>query len=209
MTAALQAKPIKLAHVVMRTSPGHFEPMIDFYQRLLGAEIVHRAPIIAFLTYDDEHHRLAISKFPITLPRLRFLRTVDHVAFTFASLKDLLDTYQRMQEVGVAPAWSVHHGGTISIYYQDPDGNLVETQVDVFDSIAATNEYIQSDDFIENPIGVDFDPSDWIARLAAGEAESEVSTRERQGPRNPGTVPRAIQGTPLWLMGKLAGALGK
>ncbi|MEM8659732.1 MAG: VOC family protein, partial [Pseudomonadota bacterium] len=197
-------RPIKLAHVVMRTSPGHYEGMIEFYRQLLGATIVHQAPIISFLTYDDEHHRVAISKFPLTFPKLKFLRGVDHVAFTFSKLEGLLEAYKRMQAYGIKPVWSVHHGGTISIYYEDVDGNLVETQVDVFDTIEKANAYIASESFVENPIGVDFDPDEWIARLAAGEPEEEVSRRIDSGPRKPSTVPREIQGTLLWLLSKIA-----
>ncbi|MEM1190450.1 MAG: VOC family protein [Pseudomonadota bacterium] len=199
-----KAKPIKLAHIVLKTSPRRWEKMKEFYKLLLGAKLVMEAPIIAFLTYDDEHHRLAIAKFPFMLPKFSLFRGVDHVAFTFSSLNDLLATYERMKSGGVAPVWCVHHGGTVSIYYQDLDRNLVETQVDVFESIEATNEYIDSDDFQTNPIGVDFDPDEWIRRLKAGEPEEVVSRRVSSGPRHPSTIPRPIQGTLHWLLSKLA-----
>ncbi|MEO0438544.1 MAG: VOC family protein, partial [Pseudomonadota bacterium] len=166
-----KAKPSKLAHIVLRTSPGRWEKMLEFYQLLLGAKVVMEAPIIAFLTYDEEHHRIAIAKFPFMLPQLKLFRGVDHVAFTFSSLTDLLATYERMKGGGFTPVWSVHHGGTVSIYYEDLDGNLVETQVDAFETMEATNEFIDSEDFQTNPIGVDFDPDDWIRRLKAGEPE--------------------------------------
>ncbi|MEL7047168.1 MAG: VOC family protein [Pseudomonadota bacterium] len=202
------SRPIKLAHIVVRTTPGRWETMIEFYRQLLGARVVHKAPIVAFLTYDDEHHRVAVTKIPMMLPKLKMFRGVDHVAFTFAGLSELLDTYRRMKAYGIKPVWSVHHGGTISIYYEDLDHNLVETQVDVFDSIEATNAYIESEDFVENPIGVDFDPDDWLARLADGEPEERVSERPRLGPRHPSTIPRAFQGWLHWTLGRLARAAG-
>jgi len=50
--------PSKFAHLVLKTS--RFKEQRKFYQDLLGARIVHEAPGIVFLSYDDEHHRLAI-----------------------------------------------------------------------------------------------------------------------------------------------------
>ena len=115
--------PIKFAHVVLRTT--RLEEMIEFYQQLTGAEIIHRNDQIAFLSYDDEHHRVAIAKMPGLFPKLRCMAGVDHFAYTFAGLDDLLKCYKRMKAVGVTPSWATHHGGTVSIYYRDPDGNHI------------------------------------------------------------------------------------
>jgi hypothetical protein len=46
------------------------------------------------------------------------------------------------------------------MYYTDPDGNRIETQVDNFDTIEEANAYMASTAFAENPIGIDFDPDD-------------------------------------------------
>ena len=55
---------------------------------------------------------------------------VDHVAYTYASLNDLLENYAQLKEKGIRPYWCVHHGITVSMYYADPDGNQMEFQVD-------------------------------------------------------------------------------
>ena len=47
---------------------------------------------------------------------------VDHVAYTYASLGDLVDTYSRLKKRGIEPYWPVRHGPTLSLYYRDPDG---------------------------------------------------------------------------------------
>ena len=60
--------PSKFAHLVLKTS--RFKEQRKFYQDLLGARIVHEAPGIVFLSYDDEHHRLAIMERPGVLPKL-------------------------------------------------------------------------------------------------------------------------------------------
>jgi len=48
---------------------------------------------------------------------------VNHVAYTYANLGDLLDTYARLKQLGITPYWPIHHGVTLSFYYQDPDWN--------------------------------------------------------------------------------------
>jgi catechol-2,3-dioxygenase len=55
---------------------------------------------------------------------------VNHISYTYASAADLLETYARLKEQGLTPYWSVHHGFTLSFYYQDPDGNRIELQVE-------------------------------------------------------------------------------
>ena len=54
--------PAKFAHFVLRT--GQFEKMIEWYQTVLGARIVFRDERLCFLSYDDEHHRLALINIP-------------------------------------------------------------------------------------------------------------------------------------------------
>ena len=49
--------PNKFAHIVYRTY--QFEKMIHWYQTVLGAKVQHKDPVIAFVTYDEEHHRVA------------------------------------------------------------------------------------------------------------------------------------------------------
>ena len=77
----------------------------------------------------------------------------------------------------------MNHGGTTSIYYHDPAGNDIETQVDNFDTVEETNEFLRSPHFAENPIGTDFDPEEMIKRLEAGEDEKIIKTRVEIGPR--------------------------
>ena len=105
------------------------------------------------------------------------------MAFTFKNLKDLLEAYSQRKRHGIKPIWCVNHGPTISMYYRDPDGNVLETQIDVFETLQETFQYVKSPEFLENPIGVDFDPEDWINRLREGENEKTVCKRPSIGPR--------------------------
>ena len=54
---AMVADPSKFAHVVFNTH--RYEEMIDWYKRVFEARVQHRDDRLAFLTYDDEHHRFA------------------------------------------------------------------------------------------------------------------------------------------------------
>jgi catechol-2,3-dioxygenase len=50
-------KPARLAHVVYQTR--RFEAMLQWYRTVFEAHEVSRDPALAFLTFDDEHHRFA------------------------------------------------------------------------------------------------------------------------------------------------------
>ncbi len=165
------ARGRKLAHVLYRTH--RFEEMVGWYQRVFDAEVQHADPALAFLSYDDEHHRFAIANLDVLRPddrerEKKGLVGVDHVAYTLDSLEDLLDSYAELREKGIRPYWCVHHGITVSMYYKDPDGNQTEFQVDCFPSSDATVGYMKGPAFAENPVGVEYDPDDWLSRRKAG-----------------------------------------
>jgi len=167
--------PAKLAHVVRRTS--RFEEMLRWYQVVFCAEVAHSDGMLAFLTYDDEHHRFAIAGIPGLPDQPPMAAGTDHVAFTYADLGDLLYTYARLKHEGIEPYWCINHGPTTSMYYKDPDGNRVELQVDNFPTADETNRWIRSGDFAANPIGVVFDPEDLLRRYRAGEPLAKLTTR--------------------------------
>ncbi|MEM7017328.1 MAG: VOC family protein [Pseudomonadota bacterium] len=172
--------PAKFAHTVYRTS--RYEEMISWYRTVLEAEAMHASPMATFLTYDEEHHRIAILNMPGLADKDLQAAGVDHSAFTYETLDDLFATYERLAEQNIQPYWCVNHGGTLSMYYRDPDNNQIELQVDVFDSNEAVNHWMANSDFDTNPIGVKFDPEDLIARHRAGEDRETLLTRPRIGP---------------------------
>lgn len=179
--------PIKLAHVVMRTS--RFDEMLAWYKLVFNATPAFESPEIAFLAYDDEHHRIAFINVPGLAEQPNGIAGVHHVAFTYDDLTTLLDNYARLRDVGIRPAWPVNHGPTTSLYYVDPDGNQLEFQVDNYDTVEEAGEYFFTDDFATNPIGVDFDPDDLHRRLLAGEDERTLKVRPPSGARGVETIP--------------------
>jgi catechol 2,3-dioxygenase-like lactoylglutathione lyase family enzyme len=182
------ARPVKFAHVVYQTR--RYDEMIAWYENVFEARIVHRDPALAFMTYDDEHHRFAFANLDVMNPGGSDGRGeigVNHVAYTYAGIGDLLETYARLKAAGIMPYWPIHHGPTLSLYYKDPDGNRMEFQVDC-GTIEEANAFMTSEAFMANPVGVAIDPEDLLARYRNG-ARSEELTALPDGPASP--IPEA------------------
>jgi catechol-2,3-dioxygenase len=188
--------PTKLAHVVLWTK--QVPRMRDWYVTVLDGRVVYENPAAAFLTYDDEHHRVALAD-PDGAAKLAGelgggsdglvgagsssggggepgLHGLSHVAFTYAGLDDLLENFERLQGVSIEPTSAINHGTTTSLYYADPDRNQIELQVDNFGTTEEGVAFMESESFARNPIGVPVDPAALLARLRAGES-AEVLTR--------------------------------
>ena len=181
-------RPMKFVHVVYRTR--RFEQMVRWYETVFGAKVQYSNPALAFLTYDGEHHRFAFANLDILKPGeaekdRRGLVGVDHLAYTYASLQDLLENYSQLKAQGIEPYWCVHHGITVSMYYADPDGNQMEFQVDCFDSTDDANAFMEGPHFGANPIGVEYDPDEWLAKLRAGTPAAEFLQRKADEPVSP------------------------
>jgi catechol-2,3-dioxygenase len=181
-------RPAKFVHVVYRTR--RFEAMLRWYATVFDARIQHQDPVLAFLTYDDEHHRFAFANLSVLDPDGKELDRsgmvgVDHVAYTYASLRELFENYAQLKELGITPYWCIHHGLTVSMYYGDPDGNQMEFQVDSYASNDEANAFMSGPHFAENPIGVEYDPDEWLARVRAGEPAGGMLRRSVHQPVSP------------------------
>jgi catechol 2,3-dioxygenase-like lactoylglutathione lyase family enzyme len=203
MTRNLSTVPIspyKLAHAVLRTA--HLDEAIRYYELVLNARIVFdQRPFGAGLTYDEEHHRLALLAVPAAeapdhrtiegmhvadtngadLSGLAFSAApgLEHLAFTFESLAALLGTYLRVKAAGIKPEYCLNHGPTISLYYADPDGHKTELQIDTM-TMDLANAYIQSDLHASNPLGYPFDPDELVERFEAGDSLAELMSVGRE-----------------------------
>ena len=175
--------PSSLAHLVLRTRPESFQDMLSYYLKFLGAHVVYQNEMLAFITYDDEHHRIALAAVPGTAPKNPESCGLHHTAFTFGSLNDLALTYTQRKTLGIEPAWCVNHGPTTSMYYKDPDGNMIECQVDNFATPDEATRFMMTKEFAENPIGTDFDPMEFVEKLRSGEDQAVMKKRIEVGPR--------------------------
>lgn len=174
------ASPARLAHVVLRTT--QYEAVVAWYQLVLGAHVqFEESGKICFLTYDDEHHRIAVVNVPVLADRPPMAVGVDHIAFAYDRMGDLVDTYERLKAASVRPYWTINHGPTISFYYRDPDNNQIELQVDNFATNRDVNEFLAAE-FPTNPIGVEFDPDEFVSMFRDGVPEAELRKRPNIGP---------------------------
>jgi catechol-2,3-dioxygenase len=183
------AKPTKFAHVLYSTR--RYEEMIAWYEDVFEAKVVQRDPALAFMTYDDEHHRFAFANMAVFKPEggtdERGDIGVNHLAYTYANAGELLETYARLKSKGITPYWPVHHGISMSLYYRDPDGNRLEFQADVGTPEQA-NAYMSTPAFVANPVGVSFDPDRMLAEYRSGAGE-DVLLKMPAG--EPASIPQA------------------
>jgi catechol 2,3-dioxygenase-like lactoylglutathione lyase family enzyme len=172
--------PRAFAHIVLRTN--RYDEMIAWWKTVLELEPLHASPFITFLTFDEEHHRVAILCAPDLKDKLPSSVGVDHFAFSYAGISDLLATYERLAANGIRPTTSIHHGVTLSFYYLDPDRNEVELQVDAFRTQRELNEFLAGGAFARNPIGVLFDADALVKRWRAGASDAELLRPLEGGP---------------------------
>jgi catechol-2,3-dioxygenase len=182
-------RPARFVHVVYRTR--QFDKMIDWYKAVFDCKVQYQNPALAFLTYDDEHHRVALLNLAAIQPEAaaandrRGVIGVDHVAYTYATVEDLVENYAQLKAKGITPYWCVHHGVTMSMYYADPDGNQMELQVDAFASGDEANRYMHGPHFEANPIGVEYDPEKVLASIRSGTPGSAFLRRQSDLPVSP------------------------
>src|SRR6185369_2382019 len=96
------APPTKLAHVVYMTR--RFDEMLSWYQTVFEANVQYQNPAFAFLTYDNEHHRFAFANMTVLRPEENETGAssktgVNHVGYTYATVGELLDTYDRLKQL--------------------------------------------------------------------------------------------------------------
>lgn len=172
------SSPRQLSHIVFQTN--QLPAMRDWYCTVFEAQVVHGSDQLAFLTYDSEHHRIALLALqPLAeknpQPTVGFV----HAAFSYHDLTELLDNHDRLAALGIHPDRTINHGPTISFYFRDPDGNSIEFQIDRFANSADAKHWMAtSPAYARNPIGVLVKPAELRARLQAGEPFARIATRD-------------------------------
>jgi catechol 2,3-dioxygenase len=180
----------KFHHVNLKTT--RLDEMIDWYSTVVGAEVMFRYELGAWLSNDEANHRIALLAFPNFVDdREKETRTgIHHTAFEYGSFDELNDSYLRLRDAGIVPTFSLDHGLTFSYYYTDPDGNHVELQCDVFGDWAKSSEWIRnSAQFQDDPIGKFVDPEQVAADRARGIGFDEIHEKAMAGGYAPETAP--------------------
>ena len=180
----------KLHHVTLKTT--RLQEMIDWYKIVIGGSVTYMDPRNAWMTNDDANHRIAF----LVAPGLRDddAKTthtgMHHSAFEYDSFDDLLASYRRLKDEGIEPAFCLEHGLTTSLYYQDPDGNFIELQIDAFGDWAASTEFMRrSESFAANPIGYFFDVERVDQAHRAGTEFPVLQAAIRRNEYVPDTIP--------------------
>lgn len=183
-------KPV-FHHATFKTS--RLQEMVDWYQKVVGVTVTFQDANNAWTTNDAANHRIAFLMVPELSDDPDKVRHngLHHTAFEYASFDELMASYQRMkEEEDITPAFSLHHGLTISIYYRDPEGNYVELQSDAFGDWAKSTQWMRtSEDFRGNPIGTFFDPQKVLEAHRGGTSFEALSPAMRQGEFLPSTIP--------------------
>jgi len=186
-----------LHHVTMKTS--RLDDMIAWYSLVLGAQVQFRDATACWMTNDAANHRIAFLAVPGLGDDAEKVRHngMHHCAFEYASFADLMASFDRLRQAGIEPAFSLDHGLTISLYYQDPEGNYVELQSDNFSDWKQSSEWMRtSADFAANPIGTFFDPARVYDAFRSGKDFNTLQTAVRAGAYLPDPIPSIGLPTP-------------
>ena len=178
-----------LHHVNLKTT--QLQAMIDWYGAVVGSKVTFQFPAGAWLTNDGANHRIALLQLGYEDDRNKDRHTgLHHTAFEYASFEDLMDSYERLRGKNIRPEVCLDHGMTISMYYRDPDRNLVELQSDVFGAWEKSKRWMEtSPAFAANPIGVYFDPDKVLAAHRAGAKLDTLHDRMMASEFLPNPVP--------------------
>ena len=188
----MEAKVIhpKFHHLNLKTT--RLDEMVAYYATLVGAEVIHKDDLGAWLSNDDANHRIALLAFPNFTddPEKETHTGLHHSAFEYADFDELNASYLRLKEAGIEPAFCIDHGMTLSYYYSDPDGNHIELQIDVFGDWAESTDWMRnSEQFRANPIGAFVDPDRIAADAAEGIAFDEIHAKAMVGGYAPDEAP--------------------
>jgi len=189
--------PPKLAHYGLLTA--NLDAMVGWYGKVLGMAVNHRSKIpliaritglgppfsaFAFVSNDDMDHRIVFFEMSDAAidPDKRRHTGLQHIAFEYASLDDLLGTYVRLKDSGIQMLWAADHGVGTSIYYEDPERNVVEIFVNNYGSPSKATEYLRT----ANPgRPAQIDPDKLVVAFKAGASAWDLHERAMTGEFEP------------------------
>jgi catechol 2,3-dioxygenase-like lactoylglutathione lyase family enzyme len=188
----------KLQHVGIAAT--NVDAMIEWYGKVLGMTVTYRtAPpesaqgrpppfSAAFLTNDDVHHRISLFGIPgvVADPEKRNHARVQHIAFEYETLDQLLRSYARLKDIGVTPVMAADEGMQTVLYYEDPDQNVVELNVNNYANNRAATEHMRNAP-TDRPRRALIDPDRMVAARKNGGSPWELHERAFAGEFAPTT----------------------
>jgi catechol 2,3-dioxygenase len=125
---------VRVGHVHLTVAD--LDRAIAFYRDDLGLSVTADAREaglpMAFLAAGDYHHHIGLNAFAgdQATPPAPGHTGLYHVAFVYPDRRELARAVRRLLDHGVAIDHGTDHGGTVSVYLDDPDGNGVELYYD-------------------------------------------------------------------------------
>jgi len=179
----------KLHHYGLITA--NLDAMIDWYHEVLGMTVNHRSAVpaggrngapfsaLAFVSNDEVNHRIVFFEMPglVADPDKRRHARMQHVAFECETFDELLGTYARLKGLGILPLWAADHGLGTAFYYEDPDQNIVELNVNNYGNEWTATEHMRT----SPPTLAHVDPDKMIAARKAGASPWELHERAIAG----------------------------
>ena len=165
--------PDQLHHIAFKTT--NYDAMVKFYTNLFGCEPMYYSEDIAFLAFDEEHHRIAIANTSPALKRIPFIAKLilslknwlnrntpdiiglDHVSYRMTPIEKWFEFYNNAKKRGLKPYWTINHGWISGMYYKDPDGNLVELFYEHWKNEEEFEKAVTDGGFPEEPVGTNMD----------------------------------------------------
>ncbi len=125
-----------------------YHAMISWYRDLLGATVIYRDDVHAWLRLPNNGHLGFLASGAQTKPRE--CTGVIGPAFEFASFTALQQCYCELKQRNIYPERAVKNGFVTSLIYRDPDQNLVGLRYYPESELPHTD--------LINPLGAEFDP---------------------------------------------------
>jgi len=176
----------KLQHCGLTTA--NLDAMLEWYRKVLGITVHKHVPApagspftaVAFATNDEVNHRLSFFQTPgvsLDNDKARHAR-VQHIAFAYDTLDDLLGTYVRLKKLGMLPLWAADQFIQTAMYYEDPDGNIIELNAANFADEWTVTEQLKA---LPPQVHLNVDLDKMIEARKAGASAFEVHERAVAG----------------------------
>ena len=106
--------------------------MVAFYTETIGLVvsdrgISSRGSELAFMTAAPGHHHQLVV---VSGRAPEGVSTVNQLSFKVTGLDQLKEVHRRVRDSGVTEIRQTSHGNALSIYFPDPEGNMVEIYMD-------------------------------------------------------------------------------